>query len=504
MTAVVDPQGNAATLTYDSSFRLTTITDAIGQKTTLTYGTGSETLLIKKVTDPFGRFATFDYDASGSLTNITDVLGLTSGFSYSANDTMQTLTTGYGVTSFAVGAINNNSFVEVTEPNGEKQRVETGNGTTPGIAFSEPAAKLPTGLLLFNAYLDGRDAYFWDRKAMAEARGDYTRARLYHFMHQDLNTRSPILESIKEPLENRVWLNYQGQNSSGFYNYGMYTGAPSKVGVVLENGQTQLFQTNYNSLGRVTEVVDPKGRTVFFNYATNNIDLLEVRRVTGAAQTARVRSYTWNNSHRPLTVTDEAGQTTTISYNTRGQPLTITNPRGETSTFIYNSSNYLMAVDGPLPGATDILMFTYDPFGRLRSTTDVDGYTLTFDYDALNRLTQVTYPDGSSEQMSYQLLDPNVYRDRRGRMTSYQFDSVRQLVSMTDSLSRTTRWDWCGCGELAGLVDALAGALNGNVIYRVASLSKCTGRQPGDPFIRRHRSIKINHRRQRTNKTFQL
>jgi RHS repeat-associated protein len=454
MTSVVDPQGNSATLTYDSSFRLTAITDAIGQMTTLTYGTGSESLLIKKVTDPFGRFASFAYDSSGDLTNITDVLGLTSAFSYSTNDTMQTMVTGYGVTSFSIGTINNNYFVEVTEPNAEKQRVEQGNGPTPGIAFSEPAALIPAGILPFNAYLDGRDTYYWDRKAMAEARGIYSQARLYHFIHQDLNTRSPVLESVRMPSENRVWYNYQGQNSSGFYNYGMYGGAPSKVGVVLDDGQTQLFQTNFNSFGRVTQTVDPLGRTVLYTYATNGIDLLEVRRLTGSGQTARLAAYTWNNAHRPLSVTDMAGQTTTFTYNSQGQVLTVTNPRGEITTLGY-SSNYLISIDGPLPGPSDTLALTYDSFGRVRTHTDVDGYSATFDYDALNRLTQVTYPDGTTEQMTYQLLDPGLFQDRRGRNTTYQFDSLRHLTSFTDPLGRTTHWEWCGCGELTGLIDAL-------------------------------------------------
>src|SRR5438876_749835 len=37
MTQWVDPSGNAVTITYDSSFRITTITDALGQVTTLSY-----------------------------------------------------------------------------------------------------------------------------------------------------------------------------------------------------------------------------------------------------------------------------------------------------------------------------------------------------------------------------------------------------------------------------------------------------------------------------------
>jgi RHS repeat-associated protein len=452
LTQIVDPQGNAATLTYDSSFRLTGITDAIGQTTTLSYGGGSSALLIQKVTDPFGRFATFSYDSNGELTNITDVIGLTSAFSYTNGD-VQTLTTGYGTTSFLFATNSNNDrFVQVTEPNGEQQRFEEGNGSTPGITFSEPV--VPQGILAFNEYLDGRDTYYWDRKALAEAHGLYPAARIYHFMHQDLNTRSPIMESMKMPGQNRIWFNYQGQNSSGFYNYGMYGGQPSKVGMILDNGQTQLSQASYNSLGHITQRVDPVGRTELFIYASNNIDLMQVQRMTGPGQTSQVAAFTWNNAHQPLTVKDAAGQTTTITYNSQGQPLTVTTPKNQTTTFTYNSSNYLTAIQGPL-GASDTMTLTYDAYGRVGTITDVGGYMLAYHYDALNRVTNISYPDGTSLQRTYHLLDPATFSDRRGRVTTYTYDSLRQLVQVQDPLGRLTHFEWCGCGSIDGVVDAL-------------------------------------------------
>jgi hypothetical protein len=53
MTQWVDPAGNAATIGYDASFRITTITDALGLVTTLSYELPSDPLKITKVTEPF-------------------------------------------------------------------------------------------------------------------------------------------------------------------------------------------------------------------------------------------------------------------------------------------------------------------------------------------------------------------------------------------------------------------------------------------------------------------
>ncbi len=74
MTAVVDPQGNTATITYDSNFRITAITDAIAQASTITYV--SNTLgnagfyKIAQIADPFGRFCKFHLRYDNHLFNI--------------------------------------------------------------------------------------------------------------------------------------------------------------------------------------------------------------------------------------------------------------------------------------------------------------------------------------------------------------------------------------------------------------------------------------------------
>ncbi|MGH8550872.1 MAG: cysteine peptidase family C39 domain-containing protein, partial [Methylococcales bacterium] len=74
LSQLIDPAGNALTLQYDSPLRLTSVTDAIGQTTTFTYGLRNQPLLITEITDPFGRSAQLSYDSSGRLASITDVL----------------------------------------------------------------------------------------------------------------------------------------------------------------------------------------------------------------------------------------------------------------------------------------------------------------------------------------------------------------------------------------------------------------------------------------------
>jgi RHS repeat-associated protein len=453
LTQMVDRFGNAATLNYDSSLRLTNIVDAIGQATILSYTNASDAYKVTRVTDPFGRFASFQYDSLGRLTNITDVIGIKSRFIYEGSgDFINTLVTPYGNTSFTRGESGSTRWLETQYPDGSKERVEFNQGSNLGVPFSEPAGMVPQGVSTFNQWLYARNTYYWSRTACATAYGDYSKAKIYHWLHElDLSTGAAMLESIKEPLEGRVWYDYPGQTAAllvGTMN------RPRHVGRVLDDSSTQLYSYEYNEFGHVTNSVDPLGRIFSYIYSTNGIDLLEVR-MTRAGKNELLSRATYNAQHLPLTTTDAAGQTTTNTYTARGQLLTTSNPNGETTTYIYDTNDYLIAVDGPLPGTNDTMRATYDSFGRIRTKTDQSEYTSTFDYDALDRLTRVTYPDASFDQVTYNRLDPAVIQDRVGRQTVLEHNSMRDLVKRTDPLNRVTRFEWCRCGNIKSLTDPM-------------------------------------------------
>jgi RHS repeat-associated protein len=453
LTQLVDPAGNAMTLTYDASLRLVAIRDAIGQVTTVEYSNTNDTYKITKITDRFGRFATFDYDSSLRLIKITDVIGLTSQFTYQGSgDFINSLITPYGTTTFSAGGSPSNTYwVEIVYPDGNRERAEFNESTSLGIPGSEPAQSVPTGMATLNQYLVYRNTYFWSKIACATAYGDYTKAKIYHWLHADANHASGILESVKEPLEGRVWYDYAGQPSPNTVGT---ISRPTHSGRVLDDGTTQLYSYEYNTSGHVARTIDPVGRTLSYIYATNGIDLLEVRQTRGT-NNELLAQMTYNSQHLPLTRKDAAGQITTYTYNSLGQVLTETNPRGDTTTYSYDTNGYRISVDGPLPGSDDTTSWTYDTFGRIRTKTDVDGYTLTFDYDALDRLTNVTFPDLTFTQFSYTRLDLTLIQDRAGRQTFLEYNNVRQMAKQTDPLSRVTQFQWCKCGDAKSLTDPM-------------------------------------------------
>jgi RHS repeat-associated protein len=224
----------------------------------------------------------------------------------------------------------------------------------------------------------------------------------------------------------------------------------------------------YNPIGKVIRSTDPLGRTTVYAYAPNGIDLLEVRRIRGQ-ETDLIESRTYNSQHRPLTVTDARGATTSYTYNDAGQILTVAAPpaqghtQGLSIAVTYDTSGYLTQVSGPAPGANT--SFTYDDYGRRRTVTDPAGLTLTYDHDALDRVTKVTYPDGTYQETTYNRLDAGKRRDRLGRWTESFYDALRHRVGTKDAAGGTTQYYHgtagcasCGCSDkLVKLIDA-----NGN------------------------------------------
>lgn len=458
LTQVIDPQGNKVTLTIDASFRLVAIQDAIGQVTTLSYEHPTDPLKITKVTDPFGRYATFEYNSQGQLQKITDVIGIASEFAYGQNDFMTLMTTPYGTTTFATqGGVTSDRKIEAVDPLGGREALRYVAGSS-GIASSESTNLVPAGFQSRNSQLDMYNTFYWDKRAMALYPWDVTKAQVTHWIG-DGTCNGDVLEiktSEKKPLENRVWYLYPGFNP-GIVGYPGYSSDPKTIARVFDDGSTQAYHYEYNPLGKVTRETDPLGRTKTYVYDPTGMDLLEVRRVNGQ-NSELLQSFTYNSQHQPLTVADAAGQVMTYTYNAQGKVATVVTPPRDgltqaqrTTTYSYDTNGLLQGVTGPVAGASTT--YTYDGYGRERTVTDVDSYTLTYDYDALDRTTKVTFPDGTYEQTVYNRLDAEQQRDRLGRWSRTFYDALRRPTAARDAAGRTITQEWCNCGSLDKLID---------------------------------------------------
>jgi RHS repeat-associated protein len=461
LSEVLDPQGNALHLNYDSQDRLSSVTDATGRQTTLAYDNAADRLKVTKITDPFGRSAVLAYDSSNRLLSITDIIGLTSQFTYDANSLVNSLITPYGTTSFAYTAPGTSGpprFLQVTDPLGNHEREEWLEPAP--IPASDPSATVPVGMPLppENDYHQYRDSFHWDKDQYVAAGCtptggcDYSKARDTHFAHAG-NLKSSTIESLKQPLENRVWYQYPGQPDS--YHIGSFE-KPIATARVLDDGSTQLSQFAYDTTGfyKPTRVVDPLGRMTSFTYS-NQIDLTGISQTTAGGQQITLAQYIYNTHHRPLYKVDAASQLSSYTYNAAGQILTSTDPLGHVTQYRYNATGDLTEIvnaDGVI--ATS---YTYDAYDRVATATDSQGYTVSYAYDAADRPTVTTYPDGTTVRYAYDKLDLASYTDRLGRTWRYVYDANGDLTAVTDPAGKTAALAYDPAANLTSMTDA-----NGN------------------------------------------
>ncbi|WP_438306865.1 DUF6531 domain-containing protein (plasmid) [Streptomyces sp. HUAS TT11] len=189
-------------------------------------------------------------------------------------------------------------------------------------------------------------------------------------------------------------------------------------------------------------------------------------------------TYDYDRSLRPVDITDQRGNTTSMTYDSAGRMLTRTAPsglgyaeswtydtagnitshtdgRGNKTTYAYNTSNQLTTTTDPQGGKTT---YTYTALGSLATVTTPRGKATTYSYDTAGNRTSVTTPLGEKTTFTYDKAGRILSKtDPRGNTTgadptayttSYAYDGRGLLASATDPLGRTTTYTYNGAEQL--------------------------------------------------------
>ncbi len=208
LTALIDPQGNEASVQYDSNLRVTAVLDPSSNASTFTYVSNtvgnSGFYKIAAITDAFSRSCSFSYDGTNTfLTGITDSVGNVSSFQYNTSTSfIDSMTTNYGTTSFETSTITS--------------------------GYVHPARQLkftfPDGTTsVLQNLLDHMYSYFWDREAMARYPNDpnnriFTHCKTTQFMSEQNTTNEyPVMYWIKPALKAPVYFTYPDAFFEQFY-----------------------------------------------------------------------------------------------------------------------------------------------------------------------------------------------------------------------------------------------------------------------------------------------
>ncbi|MGP0098286.1 MAG: RHS repeat domain-containing protein [Terriglobales bacterium] len=116
-----------------------------------------------------------------------------------------------------------------------------------------------------------------------------------------------------------------------------------------------------------------------FNSSGRHLQTL--RPMTGAVK----YTFGYDSAGNLITVTDVAGNVTTIQRNASEQPTAIVSPYGQTTTLTIDNNGFLSQVTDPLGNSST---FQNSSTGLLQSRTDANGNVFSYTYDGTGKLIQ--------------------------------------------------------------------------------------------------------------------
>ena len=428
--------------------------------------------------DAFGHTNFLTYDNSGHLTNSIDVAGIPSSFAYNTNDVVTNYTTPYGTTSFVVtdGSGSTDSYngrsLLVTQPDGGHQLFLYTNNAA-GVAATYPSGQIPNTTPFANTFdtqdLELRDTFRWNPRQYADlsttdiasfTANDFRKAHMKHWLQEAPGTPGNTISIERDPSPDvagamegqKTWYDYQ--NKSSLETIGSQR-SPLIVGRVLPDGSSYFKYTTRNTFGSPLSEISTFStaggvglRTNIFVYNSNGIDLVAATNALGVQASSNV----YNAFHEVLTNYNALSEMTVYTYDTSNRLTSITSPNGLVTTNIYGSDDFL-AQEIVVGFSTN--SYTYAD-ALILTSTDARGLTTTNTWDALNRLTSTKYSDGSYISNSYTFLDLTATRDRMDNRTYFAYDSMRRKITETNANGAVTHYNYCTCGSLDSIVDALS------------------------------------------------
>jgi RHS repeat-associated protein len=423
-TGITGPYGQHTTLATDANGWLSQISDPAGNTYHMTTG---PTGLLASFADPNANASSFSYDANGLLTQDTDAAG---GYTHL---TRSSLADGYQVAlSTAMGRTTTHQ-VELLPGDAIKRTLTDPAGLT-STSTSTPSAQTTT----------------------TAPNGTSTTSQLQG--DPRFGMQAPFAQVFSLATPGGLSLNITGSRALTLSNPSDPLSLQSLTDTTTTNGQAQT--DTYTQATKTWTHRTPAGRTISTTIdSQENPTQLEL-----PGQAAIQNSY---DSHGRLTQTQQASRSTTYSYDASGRPATVTDPAGRVSAYGYDSADRLTTQT--LPDGRQI-SFGYDAAGNLTSITPPTRPAHTFAYTAVNQrlaytpptlsasptptqyaynldrqLTQITRPNGDQIGFSYDTAGRPSSVDLPGNQhIAYTYDSQGRLHQATAPGGQSTTYAYDG------------------------------------------------------------
>jgi RHS repeat-associated protein len=423
----------------------TTVTNQYGLAITYNYATVSGAKFLSSTSAPAGTGcpaanASYTYDAYGRLQTSTNAEGKTTTYTYNAD--------GYVTRKDEATGANKRSTTMVWDATGRlrEYRVLNSSGT---------AVYLRT----YTYYASGTGAGLVQTMTEQDLATSYTRTNNYAYVLSGTQRRDDVTQvgigtesftynSAGDMIQTQDALGrvttYSGHNGLGQVGLVTYPDGLSTSSTYYPRGdlQTQTFNTpsgnrtwsyTWTPDGAINQITAPGGLVTTYSYTPSAGRLSQVSDNTGNVvnytRSGRVYGSSTTRKVPDLTGSAPAALTSgsfasSYEVNSLGATWKVYAADGVT---VKQTNDYTPG--GLLQTATDgagkLRGATYDPLGRLKTSSATDSGSIGYDYDPMDQVTQVT--------------DPN------GRVTSYGLDKLGRLSSVSSPSTGTTLFgsdDW--------------------------------------------------------------
>jgi len=357
--------GDTVTGTYDSSGFLATITNEVGQVTTVTAvnGRGQPT----SVTDPNGVVTNLAYDSEGRLTTMTvDPSGLSA-----------TTTIAYN----AAGDI-----TQITRPNGAYLQYTYDDGRRVTKVQDNSGASIE-----------------YDRDNM----GNATARRIKDSGGTLQLSQTAVFDELGRFLKfvgasNQTWVvGYDKTDNRvsvtdprSYVFHWSFDSLNRLIGTTNEEGD--VVTATRNGKDEITNYSDP--RSLSTAYVRNGFGEVIQRTSPDTGTTV----YTYNALGKPTQITDGRGVVTNLTYDNAGRLLTKQYPAATNENINYTWDDTTGGKKGigrvtRIQDASGAVEWSYNSLGQViqeRKTTSSVVYAVGYAYDLDGNITQITYPSG--------------------------------------------------------------------------------------------------------------
>ncbi|HEX9341060.1 MAG TPA: DUF6531 domain-containing protein, partial [Thermoplasmata archaeon] len=474
LTSIVDRNGNHLTLTYTNG-NPTRVADDSGLALTFVYDSSNR---ISFVTDPMNRRVGYTYDGSNRLVTFTDAMTFSENYSYdSSNRLTQRVDRAGHVDRFVYDASSRVSQIWTGEwnyaSNAIRWQVEAyGIGYTSGTQTTVTNAAGSTTTITFNSLgnptvLNGPNVggfgcglctkgnssqATWDGEfdilTATDGRTDTT-AYSYDWMGNAVSTRDPGGNTTLQTFSNVqnatqfIALRMSQMNQRGYVTRYTYYTNGNLYATILPGGNVS-YQF-YDAAGSVVRSQDFRGNSVTASYDAHEF-LVNSTDAGGNKTTYQNDAIgrTWNTTSpggnttrnvydsngRVTSVTDPMGNVTWSTYDHRGDLLTRKDANLLITQYAYNMT--FGGVQQIVDTGGNITKYVHNNLGEQTQTTDRNNHATRYAYDAFGRVTNVTTPLGHVTRFVYDAVGNDIVKIlANGTRINYTYDASNRLVKTT-------------------------------------------------------------------------